>query len=81
MELADDAMSVLLSVFLSRPQNLPAFEHSSRKQTSPKSIQDLLAFEQAWEWLAGGDAHGSLGESLGCGFDPADRAAGKAAGP
>lgn len=40
-----DDMSLLLSVFLSRPQSLPAIEHYSRKQTSPKSIQDLLAFE------------------------------------
>lgn len=42
---AADDMDVLLSVFLSRAQNLPAIEHSTRKQTSQKIIQDLLAFE------------------------------------
>ncbi|KAK2494388.1 hypothetical protein MC885_010054, partial [Smutsia gigantea] len=52
-------MSVLLSVFLSRPQKLPAIEHSTRKQTSQKSIQDLLAFETGLG-VSGGDARVSF---------------------
>lgn len=79
MQSADDDMSVLLSVFLSRPQNLPAIEHSTRKQTSQKSIQDLLAFETGLG-VSGGDARVSFGESLGCGLGQADPAGRKAVG-
>lgn len=41
--LADSHLGVPLSVFLYRPQNLPAVEHS-RKQTSPKEYWGLLCF-------------------------------------
>ena len=41
--LADSHLGVPLSVFLYRPQNLPAVEHS-RKQTSPKEYRGPLCF-------------------------------------
>lgn len=62
--LADD-VSVLLSIFLSRPQNLLAIGHPLSKLYRRASRTSLL-LGQAWEWLAGGDACVIFGGSLRC---------------
>lgn len=52
--MADD-VSVLLSIFLSRPQNLLAVGHPVSKFYRRASRASLL-LGQAWEWLADGYA-------------------------